>query len=207
MSWRRTSCKNPQSQGGWAAGIGIALLASCGGGPSGPEVRPEGEPRPFKLSHFRSYEDQRTKKLAPTYRVVMSNGWKDRMGEGPREPLMSAAPRAQYVGYADDEKMAYYFRTLQEYGVEKLEGRNPDTLKPQELAALSQHPTLHAFHRVFTLGTDRGAKSYYYMDHHVPGKERLLEIFLKCELYVVSVMQGHSVQTRVWSNPVQTRDR
>jgi hypothetical protein len=201
MSWRRTGCfRFP------ALVLVAAIVPSCG--PSGTSVRPEGEPLPLKISHFRSYEDQRTKKLVPTYRAVMSYGWKDRVGESPRETLMAAAPRsAQYLGYAEDEKMARYVRDLEDFGIGKLIGVDPETLKPQELAALSQHPVQHNFHRVFTVGTDKGARSYYYFDHHKPGRERLLEIFLKCESYVVSVMQGYSASTRIWTTPVQTRDR
>ena len=75
------------------------LLAGCGGtSTSRPDDPPEGEVAPIKISYFRAYAEPRTQRLEPSYRAVMSHGWKDRLGESPRDVLVKAAPKKLYTG-------------------------------------------------------------------------------------------------------------
>src|SRR2546423_883363 len=111
----------------------VVLLAACGGGGgggTGPGL--PGEGAIVKMSYFRALPDPRTKKLEAVFRVVMSETWRDRMGDGPREPLAKAAPGKIYMGYVPDRDMARYVKKLKELGIDDLKSRPPEELKPDE---------------------------------------------------------------------------
>jgi hypothetical protein len=180
--------------------VGILLLSACAGG--GDTIGPPGEiGENLKISYFRAMVDPRAKKMEPTYRVVMSSSWKNNMGESPKEPFPKAAPGRIYVGFLSDTEMARYFKVLRDFGIYRLKGRNPDEFRPEELKRLSADPKEAGFTRVFTIGTDKWSRSYYYKDHHVPGGEELIPIFTKCESFVARVCET-SVNASVISEPL-----
>src|SRR6185295_12224220 len=89
----------------------IALLAAlapaCSGGSGGSAVPTTSSEDPIviKISYFRALQEPKTRRLEPHFRVVMSDSWKDRMGESPREPLARAAPGKVYSGFQPDAQM------------------------------------------------------------------------------------------------------
>src|SRR6185503_12582386 len=98
MSWKTTVLR-------LAAAAALALgIPACGGSTGGTVAEPSSsdDPAILKLSYFRALPEPKTKKLEPNYRVVMSESWRDRMGDGPREPLAKAAPGKIYMGYVPD---------------------------------------------------------------------------------------------------------
>jgi hypothetical protein len=200
MSFRRTGLRP-------SLALAAALLSGCGGGGAG--VR-EGDPDAgsdvLKISHFRAFEHPQTKRLEPTYRVVFSESWRDRIGEVAREPFPLAAPSNIYRGYAPDGKMKHYIARLRDYGLDNLIPSNPDAYRPEELSRLSQHPQTSGYTRIFTVGSEKSARSYAYRDHHVPGREKLLESWLKCEAYILSIMNGHTIRIQTKSDPVFRKD-
>src|SRR5947207_2370946 len=109
----------------------------------------------LKMSYFRAFPEAKTKRLKPAFRAVMSESWRDRMGDGPREPLAKAAPGEIYIGYFPDNKMAAYVKRLKEFGIDDLKSRNPEDLKPDEFARASVDPQNTYFIRVFTLGSNK----------------------------------------------------
>ena len=62
-------------------------LASCASqkGDVSTAAGPE-DPAILKISYFRAFPDGKSKRLENFFRCVMSESWKDRMGDGPREP-------------------------------------------------------------------------------------------------------------------------
>lgn len=181
-------------------------MPGCGGGADTREDLPEaGEI--LKISYYRAYTDPRTKQLEASYRVVMSNTWKDRVGESPRDPIVRAAPRKLYTGFLTDSEMAKYLKLLREFGIEKLPAVNTEELKAEELHRLALDPKTTSYTRVITIGTDRWQKSYRYSDVHLPGSENLIPIFTKCEALVTRIVE-YSIQTRIYTDRTTVpRDR
>src|SRR5215510_14052076 len=106
MSLKATGCRISA-----VAALAI-VLASCAGGRDGVSSAAgpssSDDPSVLKISYFRAFPDGKTKRLECFFRCVMSESWKDRMGDGPREPLAKAAPGRVYMGYVADVKMALY---------------------------------------------------------------------------------------------------
>ena len=173
------------------------LLALPGCGDGGTAVRSDDSATGdvLKISYFRVNPEPKTKKPEPTYRVVMSEGWRQAMGESPREPFAKAAPNKVFRGFANDPQMARYVRELKDLGIERLKPRNPDDFNPTELYQKAMNPQSTEFTRVITVGNDKAAKSYYYQDQQ--SSKELIEIFYKCEILTSRIMDGHTLSVRV----------
>ncbi|HXG60038.1 MAG TPA: hypothetical protein VNO22_01575 [Planctomycetota bacterium] len=195
MSWRRTVFCSA-----------LVVLGACAGGGGGRagETEGGGEAAVLKISHFRAFENPRTKKLEPTYRVVISESWRDRVGEGVREPFPRAAPGNIYRGIAPDARLRHYVQKLREYGLDDLVARNPDDFRPEELRRLAENPQESSYTRIFTVGTDKGARSYYYRDQQK--SEDLIKKFFRCEAYVLSIMNGHTIRVQTGAEPFLERN-
>jgi hypothetical protein len=182
MSWRSTS----------SSALAALLLAGCApAGDSGAAEDPLNAPEgtPLKISYFRAYPEPKTKKLEPTYKAVMSSTWRERIGESPRDPLEKAAPGQLYRGFLSDVELGKYHRLLQSYGIEKLRFQETDGLNPQLMNRLSLDPTKTSFTRVITIATDKKSRSYYYPDQQTSGDVELIKIFVKCEAFVLRIVE------------------
>src|SRR5688572_20058269 len=110
MSCKPTGCKASLLAvlacvlGSCASGGGSSVASSAGPSSEDPAI--------LKISYFRAFPDGKTKRLECFFRCVMSESWKDRMGDGPREPLAKAAPGRVYMGYVADPKMTLYLQRL-----------------------------------------------------------------------------------------------
>ena len=177
---------------------GALLVPACAPSVTSPSTSTpapaEGEADPLKISYFRAYPEPKTQKLEPSYRAVMSYGWKDRLGESPRDVLVKAAPKKLYTGFLSDAEMRKYVRLLKDYGLETLVARDTETLNPQELNRLALHPQETSFTRVITVATDKGSKSYYFRDQQ--RSKELIEKFVKCESFITRVTE-YSMQVQV----------
>ncbi|HEX7899373.1 MAG TPA: hypothetical protein VF950_16525 [Planctomycetota bacterium] len=169
-------------------------LAGCASTSPAPETPVEGDVDPLKISYFRAYAEPKTQKLEPSYRAVMSYGWKDRLGESPRDVLVKAAPKKLYTGFLSDGEMRKYVKLLKDYGIDALIARDTETLNPQELNRLALHPQETSFTRVITIATDKGSKSYYFRDQQ--RSKELIEKFVKCESFITRVTE-YSMQVQV----------
>ncbi len=179
MNWRPIACS------------AFLAAASCAGGGGGTrdELPPFGEA--LKVSYFRSYPEHKTKKPEPTYRAVLSNSWKDRVGEGVRDPFPRAAPGKVFLGYLPDARAREIAEKLRSLGVERLRWRNPDDCKPQDYFAKATDPKESEFTRLFTVGTDKWQRTYYLRDNQ-PNLE-IYEVFLRCERYLTPVIDANSI--------------
>jgi len=169
-----------------AADLAVAVLASCSGsdggvsrstGPSSSD-----EPSILKISYFRAFPDGKSKRLECFFRCVMSESWKDRMGDGPREALAKAAPGRVYMGYVADPKMVLYMKRLREFGLDELKPYRGE-LKPEEFGRLALNQTETSFTRIFTVGDEKSSRSYYYRDQQASKDQ--IEKFVKCETYIL----------------------
>lgn len=175
--------------------LSLALAAGCGTSTSPrPDEPAEGEVAPIKISYFRAYAEPRTQKLEPSYRAVMSYGWRDRVGESPRDVLVKAAPRKLFTGFLSDMEMKRYLRLLRDYGLETLPSRDTESLNPLELNRLALHPVETSFTRVITVATDKGSKSWYFRDQQK--SKEFIEKFVKCESFVTRITE-YSMQVQV----------
>ena len=182
-----------------------ALVGACsgsGGSSSAPDTIEDGAI--LKISYFRSFPEAKTKRLKPAFRVIMSQSWQDRMGDGPREPLAKAAPGEIYMGYVADLTMSKYVKKLKEFGLDELKSCDPNDLKPDEFARASVNPQTSQLIRVFTVGNEKGAKSYFYRDQQ--GNKDTIEKFVKCESYILRACE-YAINVRTMSDPLPGREK
>ncbi|MBI3857856.1 MAG: hypothetical protein HY293_19415 [Planctomycetes bacterium] len=201
MSFRNTASRVP------VLAALACLLASCsggGGGVSSSAGPSSDDPLVLKISYFRALPDGRTKKLECHFRCVMSESWRDRMGDSPREPLAKGAPGRIYMGYVADPKMALYLKRLKEFGLNDLIPMKPEEIRPEDLARASLDPTKTSFIRVFTVGDEKGSKSYYY-PHQQTSKD-LIEKFVKCETYISRACE-YAINVSSSSDPLPGRTK
>lgn len=190
-----------------AAAAALAMSAQACGGPSGGTIAEQSssdDPFIFKMSYFRALPEPRTKKLEPHFRVVMSESWRDRMGESPREPLAKAATGRIYMGYVPDGHMSRYEKKLKELGLDDLKSRATETLDPEAFGRLSLNSAETTFTRVFTVGNDKGSKSYYYRDQQT--SRDLIEKFVKCETFISRACE-YAIQVTTKSDPLPGRSK
>ena len=200
MNWKTIGCR--------LAAVAVLALAvpACGGSTGGTVAEPSSsdDPAILKLSYFRALPEPKTKKLEPNYRVVMSESWRDRMGDGPREPLAKAAPGKIYMGYVPDAAMVRYVKKLKELGIDDLVAKPTESLNPEAFARLSLNPQETSFTRILTIGDEKGSKSYYYRDQQT--SKDLIEKFIKCETFISRACE-YAIQVRTMSDPLPGRSK
>lgn len=164
---------------------GWALAAGCAGGEA---ALPWGEVGDvLKISYYRVNVDPRAKRLEPTYRVVMSSSWKEVRGEAPGEPFARAAPGRVFTGFVTDAQMRAFFRDLGRAGIGGLQASEPESFNPADLLQKALQPAESEYTRIFTIGTDRWHRSFYY--RHQQGSRELIETFVRCERLVAMMVQ------------------
>jgi hypothetical protein len=196
MSWRSTTSK-----------LALALLAllhpGCGGG--GGATLPESPDGLYilKITYFRPLPEQKTRRPNPTFRAIMSESWRDRVANGPREPLAKAAsPKEIYLAYLSDRELYGFVKKLKEMGVDDLKASKPEDYDPDLFRRKALDPTESSFTRVFTIGDDKGSKSYYYKDQQTA--KELIEKFVKCEAFVARACEN-SISTNVTTDPLPAK--
>jgi hypothetical protein len=182
------------------------LIGACsgGGGSSSPAPDPAEDGAILKITYFRAFPEAKTKRLKPAFRAIMSQSWQDRMGDGPREPLAKAAPGEIYLGYVADVTMAKYVKKLQEFGLNDLQARKPEDLKPEEWARLAVDPQKSNLTRIFTVGSDKNARSYVYTDQQINPES--IQKFVKCEAYIMRACE-YAINVRTMSDPLPGREK
>lgn len=195
MSWRSIVSKAAT----------LLLLAGCGGGGSSQAV-PDTEDglAILKITYFRALPEPKTKRPEPTFRSVMSESWRDRVADGPREPLAKAAPGKVYMGYISDLEMSRYVKKLKELGIDDLKPSRPEDYDPDQFSRKALNPQETSFTRVFTVGDEKGARSYYYRDQQT-SKEQI-EKFVKCEAFVARACEN-SINVSVKTDPLPGRNK
>jgi hypothetical protein len=158
----------------------------------------------LKLSYFRAMPEPKTKRPVPTFRAVMSESWRDRIADGPKEPLAKAAPNQVYLGYISDLEMSRYVKRLKEMGIDDLKASKPEDYDPDQFSRKATNPAESSFTRVFTIGDEKGAKSYYYRDQQ--SSKDLIEKFVKCEAFVARASEN-SVNWSTKTDPIPGRNK
>jgi len=167
-----------------ALSLAAAFLAGCGG----PRTLPWGGTGDIlKLSYYRVNTDPRTKKLEPTYRVVMSQSWREFRGDAPGEPFGRAAPGRVYSGFVTDAHMRACIADLTKAGIGGLQPSEPESHNPHDLHRKAVHPAEHEYTRVITIGTEKWHKSFYYRDQQ--SSRDLIETFVRCEKLASAYVQ------------------
>ncbi len=186
MNWRSTVSK------ALILALAAVVHAGCGGGGGGGTSVPESADGLYilKITYYRPMPEQRTKRPEPTFRAVMSESWRDRVANGPREPLAKAAPGQIYLGYISDAEMVRYVKRLKEFGIDDLKSRKPEDFNPDEFNRLALNSQESPFTRVITVGDDKGARSYYFKDQQTSGQKELIEKFVKCEAFVARACEN-----------------
>lgn len=175
------------------------LLAGCasGGGAGGDAFAGSSGPEPegaiLKVAYFRAYAEPRTKRLEPTYKAVMTNTWRERLGESPRDGQVKAAPGKLFLGFLSDAELRKYVRILKEFGLDTLESVDTDSLNAAELHRLSLDPKETSFTRVITVADEKGSRSYLFKGQPTTDQRAT---FVKCEAFVLRIVE-YSIQITV----------
>ncbi|HVR83201.1 MAG TPA: hypothetical protein VMU54_02750 [Planctomycetota bacterium] len=182
MNWRSIGFKVAP------LGFLVALFPGCGGDSQQTVPDTVDGLAILKITYFRSLPEAKTRRPEPTFRAVMSESWRDRVANGPREPLAKAAPGRVYMGYISDSEMFRYVKRLREMGIDDLKASKPENYDPDTFARMAVNPTETSFTRVFTVGDDKSAKSYYYRDQQT--SPELIQKFVKCEAFVARACEN-----------------
>jgi len=188
-----------------ALGFLAALHPGCGGSDS-PAVAdtPDGL-YIAKITYFRALAEK-GKRPEATFRAVMSESWRDRVADGPKEPLAKAAPGKIYLGYIPDSEMFRYVKRLKEFGLNDLKASKPEDHNPEEFNRKALNPAETSFTRVFSVGDEKGTRSYYFRDQQASGQKELVEKFVKCESFVIRACEN-SVNWSVSTDPIPGRNK
>jgi hypothetical protein len=184
-----------------ALALAAVLQPACGGETATVPDTPDGI-AVLKLTYFRALPESKTKRPEPTFRAVMSESWRDRVANGPREPLAKAAPGKVYMGYISDAEMARYVKKLKEMGLDDLKPSKPEDYDPDLFNRKALNLQETSFTRVFTVGDEKSAKSYYYRDQQT--SPDLIQKFVKCEAFVARACEN-SINTSVSTDPIPGR--
>ena len=186
-------------------GLLAALQPGCGGGETTPTVPDTADGLAIlKITYFRALPEPKTKRPEPTFRAVMSESWRDRVANGPREPLAKAAPGKVYMGYISDAEMSRYVKKLKELGIDDLKPSKPEDYDPDLFGRKAVNPQETSFTRVFTVGDDKGSKSYYYRDQQTA--KDLIEKFVKCEAFIARACEN-SINVSARTDPLPGRPK
>jgi hypothetical protein len=170
--------------------LSLALVSSCGGTSGSTRTDDPPQEGPLKISYFRTNPEPKTKRPEPTYKVLMSESWKQILGESPRDPLSKAAAGKVFKGSAADVVVARYISRLKSLGLDQLESHNADDANPVTIYQQAISPVERDHPRIITVGTDKSAKSYSFKDQPTEEKSRT---FIACEKLVSAIMDGHVV--------------
>jgi hypothetical protein len=173
-----------------AVWLAAAFIPSCGGTPGGVRTDDPAQEGPLKISYFRTNPEPKTKRPDPTYKVVMSESWKQILGESPRDPLSKAAPGKVFKGTAADVVVARYITRLKSLGLDQLKSQNADDANPVQIYQRAISPVERDHPRIITVGSDKAARSYSFQDQ---GTEEQARTFIACEKLVSAIMDGHVV--------------
>jgi hypothetical protein len=100
--------------------------------------------------------------------------------------------------------MAKYVRKLQEFGLDDLKARKTEDLRPEEWARLAVDPQQTSLTRIFTVGNDKGSRSYYYRDQQTDPES--IQKFVKCEAYILRACE-YAVNVQTMSDPLPGREK
>lgn len=186
----------------------LALLSTlspgCGGGESATVADTSDGLFIYKITYFRPMPEPKTKRPEPTFRAVMSESWRDRVADGPKEPLAKAAPGKIYMGYISDAEMSRYVKKLKELGIDDLNAGKPEDRDPVKFSRLAVDPTETNFTRVFTVGDNKVAKSYYFRENQT--SEDLIKKYVNCERFIGRACEN-SVNWSVTTDPIPGRNK
>jgi len=182
MNWRSIVSKIA------TLGVLVALDLGCGGETQQTVPDTADGLAILKITYFRALPEAKTRRPEPTFRAVMSESWRDRVANGPREPLAKAAPGRVYMGYISDAEMSRYVKRLKDMGIDDLKASKPEDYDPDVFGRRAVNPNETSFTRVFTIGDDKGARSYYYRDQQTAPD--LIQKFVKCEAFVARACEN-----------------
>jgi hypothetical protein len=171
-----------------------AFVSGCGGTSGATRTEELPSEGPLKISYFRTNPEPKTKRPEPTFKALMSNSWKDMYGESPRDPLARAAPNKVFKGFDADIVLARYIRDLKSRGLDQLKSHNSDDANPTLVFQQATGPIDRDHPRIITVGTDKSSRSYSF---HEQGSEELYKVFIKCEMLVSAIMDGHVMQVKI----------
>ena len=171
-----------------ALGTAAWVLPSCGGTSGSARSDETPQEGALKIAYFRSNPDPKTKRPEPTFKVLMSYSWQSVLGEGPRDPLIKAAPGKIFKGFAADVVVARYIARLKDLGLDRLQSRNPDDQNPSTVYQQALAPAERDHPRIITVGTDKAARSYFFQDQ---ATEEQTRTFIACERLASAIMDGH----------------
>lgn len=199
----------------------LALVAAgCGGtgssnsGTTGGDPFETGASRAIKVTYIRYNLEPRAKRWEPEYRIMLSDGWRQKNGQSPREPQFTKIFRHPFLAESiPDEVLVVLAREMVRAGLNDLRDTTIDRINTEELKKIerlsTQDPNVIErvkVLRIINIETEDFKKTVTFYDNDdrlmgPPSRDSLSFKFSLVEREVIKVAVQYTVQIRIEANP------
>ncbi len=190
--------------------FGLIAAGCAGGGGGGGATDTSGDPytssetvRPIKVTYLRFNFDKRLRKWTPEYRIMLSDGWRQKMGQSPREPFTRMYKSPFLADSIPDEILAQLVREMVRAGLNDLQDTSLDRINLQAYKRAEGLPETAqkeiASLRLINVETESMKKSVAFGDN-IDSVEQA-QRFTKVEREVIKIANAYTVQITIESSP------
>ncbi len=191
----------------------MALAPGCrGGGGSNPM---DGDPfaapqvKAIKVTYIRFNWDPKNKRFVHEYRIMLSDGWRQKNGQNPREPFTKLWRDPFKAESIPDTVLDNLVKEMEKFGLNDLNSRAADSINLEELKKVEKLPYERSAEvlrwRIINLETDAGKKTVTFIDNDdravVNNGPQALK-FSKVEMQVIKVAAQYTVQVTYDTPPM-----
>jgi hypothetical protein len=188
----------------------LLLVTGCSAGPEREEPQvPVRSVDLVKVTYVRFNLDPKTGRYHPVYQVLISNSWKRKFGNNPREPYSKLFPRrgkhAPLLGIVPDREMRSFRKKLWNAGLPGLVSVAPEEV---DLVALSQvrlDRTEPPFTRIITVGNGTESRSWLFRGNNYSLES--IRQFVQCEKLIIRMGELYAAKIGFESLPVRPGER
>jgi hypothetical protein len=184
------------------------IAAGCAGGGGASDT--SGDPytagetvRAIKVTYLKFSFDKRLRKWTPEYRIMLSDGWRQKMGQSPREPFTRMYKSPFLADSIPDEILAQLVREMTRAGLNDLHDTSLDRINLEAYKRAERLPESAqeeiAKLRLINIETESMKKSITYGDNI--GSLEEAQRFVKVEREVIKIAYAYTVQITIESAP------
>lgn len=194
--------------------ISFLFLGGCsGGGSELPEAEEPGvvvRSRDLvKVTYIRFNFDRKKNRYQPVYQVLLSESWKRKFGNNPKEPYSKLFPRkgnhTPYMGIVPDREMRSFQKKLVRQGLSALVAVSPEDVDLVALAQVRLSREEPPYTRIITVGNGKEAQSWLFRKNNYSMES--IRQFVKCEKMILEMVALYAAQISMESLPIRPGDR
>ena len=192
--------------------LGLIAAGCSGGGGGGGATDTSGDPyassetvRPIKVTYVRFNWDKRLRKWTPEYRIMLSDGWRQKMGQSPREPFTRMYKSPFLADSIPDELLARLVREMVRAGLNDLHDTSLDRINLEAYKRAERFGEDQRSHeeiaklRLINVETESMKKSVAFGDN-LDSREQA-DRFVKVEREVIKIANAYTVQITIEASP------